>query len=74
MIKEAVAHSVGISIMPARILVEEVRQGRLEMIPFAPADLFRPLGIIHRRRKTFPPAAQVLLELLTEQSPEPARV
>jgi hypothetical protein len=28
--------------------------------------LFRPLGIIHRRKKTFPKAAQVFLDLLRD--------
>ena len=66
MIKEAVAHHAGVSILPARILRDEVAQGRLVAIPLAAAELFRPLGIIHRKKKRFHAAAQAFLELLRE--------
>jgi len=66
MIKEAVAHGSGISIMPARIMEEEVRQGRLVRIPIANLRLFRPLGIVHRRKKRFHRASQAFLDLLHE--------
>jgi DNA-binding transcriptional LysR family regulator len=66
MIKEAVAHGSGISIMPARIMEEEVRQGRLVPIPIAGFRLFRPVGIVHRRKKRFHRAGQAFLELLQE--------
>ena len=66
MIKEAVAHGAGISILPARIMRDEVMQGRLVAIPIAASKLFRPLGIIHRKKKRFHPAAQAFLELLQE--------
>jgi LysR family transcriptional regulator, transcriptional activator of the cysJI operon len=64
MIKEAVAHGSGVSIMPARVMEEEVAQGRLVPIPIAEFELFRPVGIVHRRKKRFHRAAQALLELL----------
>jgi DNA-binding transcriptional LysR family regulator len=66
MIKEAVAHGAGISILPARIMRDEVKQGRLVAIPLAASELYRPLGIIHRKKKRFHPAAQAFLELLRE--------
>ncbi len=67
MIKEAVAHRAGISILPARIMRDEIAQGRLVAIPIAASELYRPLGIIHRRRKRFHPASQAFLELLQEK-------
>lgn len=67
MIKEAVAHRVGVSIMPARVLLDEMRQGRLVAIPIEAPELYRPLGIIHRRRKRFPRVAQEFLNLLCER-------
>jgi DNA-binding transcriptional LysR family regulator len=67
MIKEAVAHRVGVSIMPARVLLDEVRQGRLVAIPIEAPELYRPLGIIHRRRKRFQRVAQAFLDLLCER-------
>lgn len=67
MIKEAVAHGSGISIMPARVMAAEVAQGRLVPISIVAPDLFRPLGIVHRKKKRFHRAAQAFLELLREQ-------
>ncbi len=67
MIKEAVAHRVGVSIMPARVLLDEMRQGRLVAIRIEAPELYRPLGIIHRRRKRFPRVAQEFLNLLCER-------
>ncbi len=67
MIKEAVAHRVGVSIMPARIMNDEIAQGRLVPIPLAAPELYRPLGIIHRKKKRFYPAAQAFLDLLCEK-------
>ena len=64
MIKEAVAHGSGISIMPARVMEEEVAQGRLVPVRIADYELFRPVGIVHLRKKRFHRAGQALLELL----------
>lgn len=66
MIKEAVAHGVGVSIMPARIMLTELGQGRLVAVPLAEPGLYRPLGILHRRKQTFGPAAKAFLDLLLE--------
>lgn len=66
MIEEAVALGAGISILPARAMRAEVGRGRLVAIPLD-ADLVRPLGIVHRRRKKFHRAAQSFLDLLIEQ-------
>ena len=67
MIKEAVAHGSGVSIMPARVMETEIAQGRLVPIPIAAPELFRPVRIVHRRKKRFHRAAQAFLELLQEQ-------
>src|ERR1700722_3140112 len=67
MSKEAVAHRVGVSIMPARIMNDEIAQGRLVAIPIAAPELYRPLGIIYRKKKRFYPVAQAFLELLCEK-------
>lgn len=69
MIMEAVALGAGVSILPARAMQANVERGRLVAIPLAPPGLFRPLGVIHRRRKKFNRAAQSFLELL-EESPD----
>ena len=67
MIKEAVAHHVGVSIMPERIMREEIQLGRLVAIPLAAPKLYRPLGIIHRKKKRFHRVAQAFLDLLREK-------
>jgi len=66
MIKQAVAHGSGVSIMPARIMEEEISQGRLVPIPIAKLALYRPVGIVHRRKKRFHRAGQAFLDLLRE--------
>lgn len=68
MIKEAVALGSAISVLPFRTMQAEIEQGRLVAVAMD-ADLVRPVGIIHRRRKRFHRAAQVFLELLQEQPP-----
>jgi DNA-binding transcriptional LysR family regulator len=66
MIKEAVGHRLGVSIMPARVMQAELAQGRLVAVPLAGGPLFRPLGIVHRKKKRFTGVAQAFLELLEE--------
>lgn len=70
MIKEAVAHGVGISIMPERVMRADLEQKRLVAIKLEPGDLFRPLFIVHRRRKVFSELAQGLLDLLLDAAPQ----
>jgi DNA-binding transcriptional LysR family regulator len=53
--------------MPAQIMKDEIAQGRLVAIPIAAPELYRPLGIIHRKKKRFYPVAQAFLELLCEK-------
>jgi len=72
MIKEAVALGSGISILPAPILRAEIPLGRIVAISIDAPGLFRPLGILHRRRKKFNRATLSFLQLLKEEpAPEP---
>jgi DNA-binding transcriptional LysR family regulator len=64
-IKEAVMHGSAVSIVPRRILRREVASGRIAAVPLA-EPLFRPLGIIHRKRKRFAPSVKAFLETLQE--------
>ncbi len=64
MIKQAVAHGAGISIMPKRVMREDLAANRLVALQFNPPELFRPVRIIHRRRKSLNQVASGLLELL----------
>ena len=67
MIKEAVARRLGVSLLPARLMREEIRQRRLAPVRITGAELYRPLGIIHRRRKRFNQVAQAFLDSLREK-------
>jgi len=65
-IKEAVILGSGVSIVPARILQAELADGRLCAVPLSEPGLYRPVGIIHRKKKRFHRAAQAFLDLLQE--------
>lgn len=67
MIKEAVAHDAGISIMPRRVMREDLKQGRMVALRLQPAELFRPVRIVHRRRKVFNEVTSGLLALLRKE-------
>ncbi len=66
MIKEAVAHRAGISIMPRRVMLDDIKAGRVKALRLEPTELFRPLKIIHRRRRVFSAVTNGLLLLLKE--------
>lgn len=72
MIKEAVAHGAGVSIMPWRVMREELQQGRMVALRLEPPELYRPVRIIHRRRKVFNEVTSGLLALLKEERASPA--
>jgi len=63
MVKEAVAHGLGISILPDRTMQNELEQGRLKCVGLD-APLARPVGVVHRKRKKFSPAAAAFLRAL----------
>ena len=63
--KEALRFGHAVSILPMPMLREEVADGRLVTVQLD-CRLFRPLGIIHRKRRSFPRAAQVFLDLLRD--------
>jgi DNA-binding transcriptional LysR family regulator len=67
MIKQAVAHGAGLSIMPERVMRDDIRQGVLKALRLEPAELYRPVRIVHRRRKVFSEVANGLLDLLREE-------
>jgi DNA-binding transcriptional LysR family regulator len=57
-----------VSILPVRVLRNDIEQGRLVAIPLDGCTMVRPVGIIHRRRKTFNRATQTFLELLRQEA------
>ena len=64
MIKEAVAHHAGISIMPRRVMQEELAQHRMVALTLDPPELFRPVRIVHRRNKAFTVPMTGMLDIL----------
>jgi DNA-binding transcriptional LysR family regulator len=72
-VKQAVEIGAGVSILPEPTVRNEVRGGSLVAIPLVEPEIYRPLGIIHRQRKTFTPSVAKFVELLQQvqsQSPE----
>jgi DNA-binding transcriptional LysR family regulator len=62
--KEAVTLGTCVSILPVRVLRNDLEQGRLVALPLEGCTLVHPLGVIHRRRKKFNRATQAFLEVL----------
>ncbi len=65
-LKHAVEVDIGLSIVPAPAVEQEVALGTLKALPFKGDPFIRPLGILHRRGRSFSVATQKLLEVLTE--------
>ena len=68
-IKEAVAMGSGISILPARTMEAEVKQGRLASVPLDVPGLVRPTAVIHRADRKLSRTARALLRLVRRQTP-----
>jgi LysR family transcriptional regulator, transcriptional activator of the cysJI operon len=66
-IKEAVAHGAGLSMMPRRVMRDDLQAGRLAALQLDPPKLFRPVRIVHRRRKVFNEVTKGLLRLLRDE-------
>ncbi|MCX6592698.1 MAG: LysR family transcriptional regulator [Acidobacteria bacterium] len=67
-VREAVALSQGISILPKPVVKSWVEIGRLVAIPLVPRSLRRPLGIVHSSRAPLAAPAQAFLDLLLENA------
>jgi len=65
-IKQAVEIGAGISFLPEPTVRNETERGSLASVPLIAPQLQRPLGIIHRQRKVFTPAAAKFVDLLEQ--------
>jgi DNA-binding transcriptional LysR family regulator len=72
-IKEAVALGSGISILPARAMEAEVKQGRLVSLPLDAPGLARPTAVIHRSNRELSQSARALLGLIRRGVKEESR-
>jgi len=72
-IKQAVEIGAGISILPEPTARRETQAGSLVAVRLIAPQLERPIGIIHRQRKTFTPTAMKFMELLKLQQGDQAQ-
>ncbi|MBN2476298.1 MAG: LysR family transcriptional regulator [Pirellulales bacterium] len=68
-VKDAVEIDAGVSVLPEPTVRKEVRSGRLAAARLLGGNLCRPLGLIHRDRKTLPTAALKFIEVVARESP-----
>ena len=65
-IKQAIMIGAGVSLLPRHTVDKEAGIRTLAVVPFALADLVRPVGLIHRRQKTLSVAVNRFIQLLKE--------
>ncbi|MBP5621125.1 MAG: LysR family transcriptional regulator [Thermoguttaceae bacterium] len=63
-IKQAIEVGLGVSILPAPSVLDDLNAHRLSAVPLSSPKLSRPIGVIFRRRKTFSPATTRFIEML----------
>lgn len=63
-IKQAIEIGAGISVLPAPTIRREVATNVLAAVPIADDQLERPIGIIHRQRKTLTPIIRKFIDVL----------
>ena len=63
-IKRCVEAGIGASILPAGSVSNELRSRSLVALHFSEGRFYRETGIIHRRGKSFSPAARAFIEML----------
>ena len=65
-IKQAIMIGAGVSLLPRHTVDKETGIRTLAAVPFALADLVRPVGLIHRRQKALSAAVNRFIQLLKE--------
>jgi DNA-binding transcriptional LysR family regulator len=64
MIKRFVGANLGVSLISEGFASEDVRAGRVKLIPIKDVDLWRELGLIYRRDRHLPRAATAFIDLI----------
>lgn len=67
-IKEAIEIGAGLSILPRPTIRREVSTGTLAAVMIADGKLERPIGIIHRQRKSITPVIRKFIDVLEATS------
>ncbi|HLJ11452.1 MAG TPA: LysR family transcriptional regulator [Planctomycetaceae bacterium] len=71
-IKRAIEIGSGVALLPQPTVRREIASGTLAAIEISDVDLFRPLGIVHKRHKQLTTAVQKFIELLQQEDSLPA--
>ena len=66
MIKRFVAADVGVSFISESFARDQVKAGEVKLLNVEGVDLFRELGLVYRRDRSLPRAAQALIALIRE--------
>jgi DNA-binding transcriptional LysR family regulator len=66
MIKRFVAADVGVSLISETFAKDQVKAGEVKLINVEGVDLFRELGLVYRRDRSLPRAAQALIAMIRE--------
>jgi DNA-binding transcriptional LysR family regulator len=72
MIKKFVAADAGVSFISESFAKDQVKAGEVKLLTVEGVDLYRELGLVYRRDRSLPRAAQALIALIREyrKSPE----
>ena len=65
--KRLVEVGIGFSVLPERLVRDEVRRGRLVVLEVPRFRATRTLGFAHTRGRPIPPAAQAFMELTLDR-------
>ena len=66
MIKRFVAADVGVSFISESFARDQVKAGEVKLLNVEGVDIFRELGLVYRRDRSLPRAAQALIALIRE--------
>ena len=66
MIKRFVAADVGVSLISESFARDQVKAGEVKLLNVEGVELFRELGLVYRRDRSLPRAAQALIAMIRE--------
>jgi len=73
MIKNFVAAGLGVTLISSTFVQDEARAGHVALIPLKGVELWRELGLIYRKDRSLPRAAQAFITLVRQRTSAAAR-
>ena len=73
MIKNFVAAGLGATLISSTFVQDEARAGQVALIPLKGVDLWRELGLVYRKDRSLPRAAQAFIALVRQRTAAAAR-